>query len=141
MHTDNARDLFENAFRVFVDSLDTLGMDAEEQCEAMGNYNVPWELQHDVAETAVVLAEAAISYFDDLQKAHLIALARALEALPREAVSPSGTLTNNRSGSLQAMRHPAWAPLRRQARELLRQLKPAIERNARYFDSPGEAAF
>lgn len=69
----------------------------------------------------------------EAQANEVIRLARALEELPDEAISPKGFLTTNYEGSIAAMNHPSWMPLRRQATELLKLLEPAIERNALYF--------
>ena len=41
--------------------------------------------------------------------------------------------TNSREGSIAAMRHRSWEPLRIQASDVLRVLESAILRNAAYF--------
>lgn len=131
------QDDFENAFFYFVDTLRTLGLEADEQCEHLGNYNVPWELRHDFSEGAITITNASISYLDAEQAARVTKLVLALSALPDEAIAPPGMLTDNHAGSLMAMSHPSWGGIRRQAEELLQLLEPAIERNKKYF---GDAA-
>lgn len=134
MQTDQQeQDDFENAFFYFVDALRTLGLEADEQCEQLGNYNVPWELRHDVSEGAIAITKARISYLDAEQTARVTEMVSALNALPDEAIAPHGVLTDNHAGSLIAMGHPSWGPIRRKAKELLQLLEPAIERNNKYF--------
>ncbi|HET6555228.1 MAG TPA: hypothetical protein VFG49_17010 [Dyella sp.] len=131
--TPHEQDDFENAFFYFVDALKTLGLAAEAQCDQMGNYNVPWELRHDVSEGAMAITQAPISYLGIEQATRVMELVSALNALPDEAIAPPGTLTDNHEDSLKAMRHPSWEPIRRQAIGVLQLLEPAIERNNRYF--------
>jgi hypothetical protein len=126
-------DYFENTFFYFVKALKVLAMDADQQCQWMGNYNVAWELQQDVAEGGLNSVALESSHLTEAQANEVIRLARALEELPDEAISPKGFLTTNYEGSIVAMNHLSWVPLRRQATELLKLLEPAIERNALYF--------
>lgn len=126
-------DYFENTFFYFVKALQVLALDADMQCQRMGNYNVAWELQQDVAQGGLDSARSPSSHLTARQADEAIRLARALEELPGEAISPKGFLTTNHEGSIAAMNHLSWVPLRRQATELLKLLEPAIERNALYF--------
>jgi hypothetical protein len=126
-------DYFENAFFYFVKALQLLALDADLQCQQMGNYNVAWELQQDVAQGGWDSARSPSSHLTPGQADEVIRLARMLEELPDEAISPKGLLTTNYEGSIAAMNHLSWVPLRRQAAELLKLLEPAIERNALYF--------
>jgi hypothetical protein len=128
-------DYFENTFFYFIKALQVLALDADLQCEQMGNYNVGWELQQDVAQGGLDSAMSPSSHLTEAQTNEVIRLARALEELPDEAISPKGFLTTNHEGSIAAMKHLSWVPLRRQATELLKLLEPAIERNALYFAS------
>jgi hypothetical protein len=131
--TQQEQDDFENAFFYFVDALKTLALEADEQCEQMGNYNVPWELRHDVSEGAMAITQAPTSCLDVEQVSRVTELVSALNALPGGAIAPPGTLTDNHAGSLMAMEHPSWGPIRRQAAGLIRDLEAAIQRNNKYF--------
>lgn len=124
---------FEHEFFYFVEALDILELSAEDQCERMGNYNVAWELQEDVSAPILGMISSSFSYFTEAQSVALRRLADALKALPEEAIVVEGLPTTSHEGSIAAMRHPSWAPLRTQARELLKLLEPAIQRNATYF--------
>jgi hypothetical protein len=57
-----------------------------------------------------------------------------MKELPDDALYPEGLSTTSYEGSITAMRHPDWEPLRIQARDLLRILEPVIQRNAAYFE-------
>jgi hypothetical protein len=131
------RDDFENGFFYFVDALKVLGLDAEAQCEEMGDYNVPWELQHDISEGGLAIARSPAGYLTSEQTNKVLELSSALNDLPKEAIAPPGTLTTSHSGSLTAMNHAAWAPMRQMAAQLLQLLEPAIERNREYFSEEG----
>jgi hypothetical protein len=51
----------ENEFFYFLKALDTLTLDAEDQCERMGNYNVAWELQEDVSAPIPAMIDSPFS--------------------------------------------------------------------------------
>ena len=130
---DDELDIFENSFRVFIFSLEVLSHDAVTQCEEMGNYNTPWEIQRDVAHGGVALLGSSSCYLTWEQTEKVVALSVLLRELPQEAISPPGMLTTNHAGCITAMNHPAWEPLRREAAQLLVLLEPAIKRNEAYF--------
>lgn len=117
----------------FLKALRILELSAEEQCERMGNYNVAWEIQEDVSAPVRGMVSSSAAYFTEAQSVGLVRLAGALKELPDEAIAVAGLATTSHEGSIAAMRHPSWAPLRMQASELLRLLAPAIEINAAYF--------
>jgi hypothetical protein len=131
--SQSEQDDFENGLFYFVDALKILEMNAEAQCEHVGNYNVPWELQHDVSESGVALVRSSASYLSHEQADKVIELSLALNSLPQEAVAPPGVLTSDHAGSLMAMNHAAWAPLRQKAAQLLLLLGSAIQKNESYF--------
>jgi hypothetical protein len=124
---------FEHELFYFLKALRVLEMNAEDQCDAMGNFNVAFEMQLDVSGPAVAMAASPISYFTEAQAAELLRLADALKKLPEEALFPKGLNVRSHEGSITAMSHPSWAPLRVQARDLLKVLEPAIQRNVAYF--------
>jgi hypothetical protein len=128
------RDDFENALFYFMEALNVLELNAESQCEQMGNYNVPWELRHDVSEGGMAVTRSSASYLTREQTDQIIELASKVRELPAEATAPAGTPTTNHPGSLIAMNHASWAPLREKAAQLLRVLEPASKRNKEYFD-------
>jgi hypothetical protein len=127
------QELFENAFFYYVKALRVLSHDAETQCEEMGNYNTPWEIQRDVGESGMHLTRPSVCYLGWRQTEKVVALSTALMALPMAAITPVGMLMTSHAGCIYAMTHPAWAPLRQQAKELLALLESAIERNEAYF--------
>lgn len=124
---------FEHELFYFLKALRVLEMNPEDQCEVMGNFNVAFEIQLDVSGPAVAMAASPISYFTEAQAAELLRLADALKTLPEEAIFPKGLNVRSHEGSITAMNHPSWAPLRIQARDLLKVLESAIQRNVAYF--------
>lgn len=130
---DDAQDNFENSFWYYVKALRVLSHDAETQCEEMGNYNTPWEIRQDVGECGLYLIRPSASYLTWEQTEKIVELSTILEMLPREAVAPVGLLMTSHAGCIYAMNHPAWEPLREDARRLLARLEPAIRRNEAYF--------
>lgn len=129
------RDVFETLFLSFIRALHMLSNDAATQCEKMGNYNVPWEIQHDVQDGCLLLLQSPEIRLTEEQSIKLKGLAEALGGLPKEAVAPTGMVTTNHMGCLTAMKHPAWSPLRKSAARLLELLVPLIQKNAAYFKS------
>ena len=127
------REGFELAFHYFIEALRVLSHDVEMQCEEMGNYNVPWETRHDVSDGGSALLHLPENYLTKVQNESVAKLVFALNNLPTEAAAPPNMLTTNHLGSIAAMNHPAWGPLRRDAARLLQLLEPAIRQNEAYF--------
>jgi len=125
---------FENTFFYFIDALKILSSGAQAQCEELDGYHVPWELRQDVYEGGKAIAHAPTSPLSIEQRARTLELVEALNRLPKEALSPPDTLTDNHAGSLLAMNHPSWDPIRRQAAELLELIEPIIQQNRNYFE-------
>ena len=126
-------DWFENELFYFHKALQILALEAEEQCEVMGNYNTAWEMLHDITEPIPFMVKDPVSHLSDAQSAALVRLADAMREIPQEGLVPDGFSPTSHEGCLAAMMHPSWAPLRIQASELLRLLEPAMQRNAAYF--------
>jgi hypothetical protein len=137
MSNSSAKDDFEDSLYHFVEAVKVLASPPEEQCEAMGNYNVAWEIQHDVWEGGLALVELEASTLNSRQSDKIIALAERLQKLPEGAIAPPGMPTTNHEGSLAAMKHSAWVSLRRDALDLLETLEPAIRNNANYWKDQG----
>ena len=102
----------------FLEALAILAMEAPEQCRAMGNYNVPWELQHDVLAGEYLLS-SPVSRVTELQRNLLVDLLRELRALPSEAIGQPNTI----EGNLRGMSHVAWSGLRDRAAQALVAVK------------------
>ena len=83
------------------------------------------KLQDEVGSHAW-LADSPALALDDEQRDGIRRLAAAVKALPPQAVAPPGAYMESSAGCLQAMRHPAWAPLRREAAQLAEQLEEAF---------------
>lgn len=119
---------FRNAYWYFVESLQTLAADPETQCEAMGDCNVGWEIKDDVAAGRYFVGW---SHLTSSQSQAIERLVLALDSVPQEPL----VAAQGRAGNLEAMRHVAWGPLRRQAAELLSTLKPFTDANAAHLRS------
>jgi hypothetical protein len=126
-------DRFENELFYFHKALQILAMEAEDQCEVMGNYNTAWEMLHDISGPIPFMVKDPASHLTEAQSAALVRLSDAMKEIPQEGLFPDGFSPTSHEGCLAAMRHPSWAPLRIQASELLNLLKPAMHRNAAYF--------
>nr|WP_063571694.1 hypothetical protein [Luteibacter rhizovicinus] len=131
----SAEEWFEYDIFYFLKALRILELSADEQCEVMGNHNVAWEIQEDVSGPIPNMVSSPMSYFTEAQSAALVSLASALKELPHEAILVEGLPTTSHEGSIAAMRHPSWEPLRIQASDVLRVLESVIQRNAAYFTS------
>ncbi|QAU24565.1 hypothetical protein EO087_11675 [Dyella sp. M7H15-1] len=131
----DAREEFENCFLHFVQALQVLSHDADTQCEEMGNYNTPWEIQRDTAGSGLGSLRLSAPYLSWGQAEKIVDLVAALRRLPKEALSvpvPHMKMIGH-AGCITAMNHPAWEPLRKEATQLLVLLEPAIKRNEAYF--------
>lgn len=117
-----------NAYVYFVEALETLASEPEAQCEAMGDYNVGWEIKDDVAAGRYLVGWTLLTSSQSDAVERLVA---ALESVPREPL----VAAQGRSENLEAMRHETWVPLRRQAAQLLSMLRPFTEANAAHLRS------
>ena len=115
---------FHNCFFYFMQAVDVLSLDAEKQCEAMGNFNVAWEIQHDVRDGAAALINWPIGYLSLTEQDAVSQIALFLGELPEAALLPD---------HMQAMSHPAWVDLRIAAKRLRVQLDDAVKKNREYF--------
>lgn len=125
LHADESS--FHSGYRVFVQAVEMLAMSPEEQCAAMGDYNVAWELKDDVRAGKYLVGQG---YLNPEQESWVLALVGALEAVPAQ-VLPSGS---GRDINLLAMQHHCWTPLRSIAALALRALEPFTTENARYLN-------
>lgn len=137
MSTDdtNSREEFENCFLHFVDAMRVLTHDATTQCEEMGNYNTPREIQSDATGGGLGSLRLSAPFLSWEQAEKIVDLVAALRRLPKEAISVPHMKMTSHVGCVTAMNHPAWEPLRKEAEALLVLLKPAIERNQAYFQN------
>ena len=117
---------FHNAFLYFMEALGVLSLEAAEQCEAMGNFNVAWELQHDVLDGGTALINWPVDYLSASEKDDTAQLLRPLSELPEAAL---------RSANQEAMSHTAWIGLRSGAVMLIEQLRDAARRNREFFQT------
>jgi hypothetical protein len=113
-------------------ALNALASDPQTACEAMGNYNTPWEIQQDIMDFSYLRNSLALA-LDEEQRTGMFLLEEGLRHLPLDAIAPPGALMTSHEGCLQAMRHPAWEPLRQQAVRLAELLEPAFDRTEDYF--------
>lgn len=117
---------FHTAYRVFAEALEMLAAEAEEQCAAMGDFNVAWELKDDVQAGKYLVGHGHLSAE---QEAWILALVCALDAVPT-TIFPGGA---GRDVNLAAMRHPSWVPIRVLAARTMDALVAASASNARYL--------
>lgn len=114
---------FDSAYRVFAEALAMLASSPEEQCEAMGNFNVAWELKDDVQAGKYLVDSDRLNAE---QVAWILTLACALDAVPATTL-PAGA---GRAENLAAMRHPSWIPLRALASQASEALSSVTAANA-----------
>ena len=105
------------SYRVFWEAVSTLALDADEQCEAMGNYNVAWELADDVSAGAY-LFNSPLCSLTALQREGIQELISALASIPSEVLVQATSAASNK----RAMGHACWEPIRAKAAQVLRAL-------------------
>jgi hypothetical protein len=117
---------FHNCFFYFMEAVDALSLNAAEQCEVMDNFNVAWEIQHDVLDGGTSLINWPIDYLSQSEKDAIAHVITPLKELPDDALL---------SDNMRAMSHPSWADLRIAAKRLRVQLDDAVKKNRKFFDS------
>lgn len=120
---------FHNCFLYFMQAVDVLSLDAAEQCETMGNFNVAREIQQDVHDDGTALINWPVTYLSLGERDAIAQLISSLMELPEAALL--------RHEHKQAMSHPAWADLRSAAKCLRVQLDEAVKKNRDFFSNQG----
>src|ERR1700754_1947910 len=83
----DTHEVFENAFFYFIKSLRVLARSAEKQCEEMGSYNTPWQIQRDVTSGGLGSLRVSASYLSWEDAESIVDLIAALRRLPQEAIA------------------------------------------------------
>ena len=117
---------------IYQPALIALASDPQTACDAMGNYNAPWEIQDELINYGYLANSKALA-LDAEQRDGMLKLAEELKLLPSEAIAPVGAIMTSPAGCLQAMQHSAWKPLRTQAVRLAELLEPAFDRSEDFF--------
>lgn len=116
---------FHNCYFYFMEAVGLLALDAAKQCEAMGNFNVAWEIQHDALDGGISLINWPIDYLSLSEKEAITRVTTLLKELPQEALL---------SDHMRAMSHSSWAELRWAAKRLIAQLEGSTKKNGQFFD-------
>ncbi|MBR8297029.1 hypothetical protein KDW63_22865 [Burkholderia cenocepacia] len=119
---------FANSYYYFVEALKILAADADSQCDVMGNYNVAWELKHNVSAGLCMLTLPSRELTKQ-QRDGIAGIVAALDEIP-DSVLGGGT---NAVVNKRAMHHPCWTPLRTRAAELLTLLGSVTSRNEAFL--------
>jgi len=127
--SDSERETFEQSYRNFIDALEVLAKNPEEQCNIMGWYNVAWELKDDIS-TGRFLLKVSRGYLSDSEQNSISNLLTEIEKLPKEIFHESKTEKEN----LKSMRNTHWVAVRILANELIEILKPATAKNESFFE-------
>jgi len=117
---------FHSSYRIFINAVEMLASPPEEQCEAMGNFNVAWELKEDVSAGQFLVKRG---YLSDTQEAWVEALVGAL-SIVNTSVLPAGA---SKESNLVAMSSPRWRPARFMAKAVLEKLQDFTKTNAQYL--------
>lgn len=129
------QEVFENAFYYLVKALRVLSLEAPLQCDEYSNYNTPWELRDNVVGGGIGALRLSARSLTWEQAGKIVDIVARLRRMPDEAISVTHLSMTGPIGCETAMNHPAWAPLRVEAAELLAMLEPAIRANEAYFQS------
>ena len=107
-------DAYANAYFYFAQAINVGSRDPLKQCEAMGWYNVAWELRDDASRGAEAVLKLAGRRLSNSQKTSINHFLLRLSALPDSVVM----IDNTRAEHLRAMGSPFWASLRSDAMKL-----------------------
>ncbi len=120
-------EFFHYAYRSFINATETLTADPLTQCQWMGDYNVAWEVKHDVSAGQSLLGQGELTPEQEEEISNLVS---ALQTIPTEILD-SGV---GRESNLIAMSHPSWHPIRAQAASVLKVLREFSEYNTSVLD-------
>ena len=112
-----ADESYAASYRVFWNAVSMLALDANGQCESMGNYNVAWELKDDVSAGRYLFNSTACP-LSSAQKQGINDLIYSLQSVPCELLAQAISALENQ----KTMNHSCWAPLRVKAAQILQTL-------------------
>src|SRR5690606_28860317 len=108
MGTDSEdRDIFENSYYYFIQSVEVLAAPPEKACELLGQFNVCFETKWDI-EAGCYLFNSVYCPFSSEQINAITSLIEGLSGIPDEILK----FTESPEKSLENMRHSCWIPLR-----------------------------
>lgn len=110
-------DAYETSYRVFWQAIEMLSLGVVDQCNAMGNYNVAWELKDDVSAGSFLISSPACRL--NLAQRQVVAeLIQQLQGVPPALLVQATTAAANQS----AMSHACWVSIRSKAAQVLHAL-------------------
>ena len=121
--------LLENSYYYFIKTLSTLAKSADEQCEEMGDYNVPFELCDD-GLVVDYLIKQDITKFSKVEMDGMKDLSAALHAIRGEALKGGSTREDN----LKGMNDQRWKLVREIAKRLIITLSSRTLENRKYLN-------
>ena len=125
--TMDAEEKYHQIFFEFSRALRSLAMEADQQCETQGDFNVAQELKYEILSGRYVIGKGKL---DEVDETAIAALASAIAAVPDSAL----TFAEGHAANVRNMQHPAWTPIRARAVLLLDLLEPRIAQNKEYFE-------
>ena len=128
---DNKMDdeeIFHQVYISFIEELNALSQSPEIACELEGHYNVAYEFWYIVPD--LTLLQNTQGLLTDIQVKRMKDLFNDIKKLPEDAY----TWTDVAEESLVNMKHSAWVPIRKQAKELIKLLAPVTKLNHEYFN-------
>ena len=120
---------FEYCLKNFLEWLHVLTLEPIDLCNSWGNYNVAWELTHDLKSDGDAVIALSCSYLSDAQKQEVRNFLSSLSSIPESLLVSATTVEANQ----EAMKHPCWVPFRKSALSLSQILESAAVKNRHYF--------
>jgi hypothetical protein len=117
---------YASSYFYFLKSLKILALDALDQCEEMGYFNVAWELREDMLRNGQAILNSSEGDLSDDERSDISSLLENLKEAPHEVVS----VDNLRESHLASMSNPYWAPLRTEAKRLIDALSHETQRTS-----------
>lgn len=108
-------DAYANNYHYFQNSLVVLSQDAEAQCQAMGHFNVAWEIKDEITSNGYAVLNTVDTQLSEQQKDQIKRLLENMADIPDTVIN----VPNSKEAHLRAMSDPYWVPLRAQAKQLI----------------------
>jgi len=125
----DAEETFENLLFYFLMWVQVTTLPLVELCKKWGNYNVAWELLHDLRSNGEAIVASTCSHLTADQKKAVTEFLQKLNSVPESLLVSATSADANH----KVMSHSWWVPLRSSAALLLKNLDSATTRNAEYF--------
>lgn len=123
---NSTEEIYASTFFHFMEDLNKLAKNADEQCKANQYDNVAWEIKNFFMSSAEAILKMPESNLSDQQRDGVKSLLFNVSSIPDAVINLA--VSNSRDEHFRAMSSPCWEPIRQEAKKLISLLDSEVKR-------------